>query len=104
MSGIIGVISVVLNLQYGWYGVGVAIVMFYIHNLGVQQSSIILVLLGLIYGYMLGFPLQAVGGLCVYLIPYQGNFAESQKPSKCLQMVSYFFYPVHLLFLAILRL
>lgn len=96
-------IAVVLNLQYSWYGVAVAIVMFYLHNVSVQESCAALLFLGWLYGYTLGFPLQAVGGLSVFFVPCQGNFIESQKPSKALQWVNYLFYPVHLLFFAILR-
>ena len=97
-------LAIVLQLQYSWYGVTVAIVMFYMHQMGVQDSCFALMLLGLIYGMQLGFPLQAVGGLCVYFVPIQGNFVASPKPNKALQLVSYLFYPVHLMFFAVLRL
>lgn len=97
-------LAVALNLQYGWYGVAIAVVMFYLHDFEIQESCAALIFLGLLYGYTIGFPLQAVGSLSVFLIPYQGNFINSPKPGKGLQWVSYLFYPVHLLFFAALRL
>lgn len=98
------VLAVALNLQYGWYGVATAVVMFNFQDFEIQESCAVLIFLGLLYGYPIGFPLQAVGSLSVFLIPYQGNFINSPKPGKRLQWVSYLFYPVLLLFFAALRL
>jgi len=96
-------LSIVLHLQYSWYGVAAAIIMFYLHNFGVQDSCAILLFLGCLYGHALWFPLQTVGAFSLMLIPYCGEFIESPKPGKGLQWMSYFFYPVHLLFFAVLR-
>lgn len=96
-------IAVALRLEYSWYGVLTAVIMFYMHDLGVQQTAVLLSFASLVYGRLIGFPLQVAAGFSVFFVPYQGNYAPSPKPTKGLQWVSYLFYPVHLLFLAILR-
>lgn len=98
-----GVLAVVLHLEYSWYGVLIAVIMFHMHDLGVQQTAYLISFASLVYGRITGFPLQVAAGFSVFFVPYQGNFATSPKPTKGLQWVSYLFYPVHLLFFAILQ-
>ncbi|MCX4306031.1 MAG: TraX family protein [Acetatifactor sp.] len=95
--------AVFLQLQYSWYGVAIAIAFFYMQNLGVMNTAFIVTTLGVFYGYGFGFPIQGIGGLSAFLVPPQGDFAPSEKPGKGLQWMTYLFYPVHLLFFALLR-
>lgn len=98
-----GFLAIFLQLQYSWYGVAIALVFFYMDKLTVMDAAFISTGLGVVYGYTLGFALQGIGGLTVFLAPPAGEFMKSEKPSKGLQWMTYLFYPVHLLFFALLR-
>ena len=103
VGGLFGFLAIFLQLQYSWYGIAIALVLFYMDKLTVMDAAFISTGLGVVYGYTLGFPLQGIGGLTVFLTPPAGKFMESEKPSKGLQWMTYLFYPVHLLFFALLR-
>lgn len=104
IGALFGVLAAVLNLQYSWYGVVIALVMFYLPKMAVMSAAFIMTGLGVVYGFRCVFPLQGIAGLVPFILPYQGEFIPSEKPGKALQWMTYFFYPIHLLFFALLRL
>lgn len=104
IGALFSILAVVLNLQYSWYGVVIALVMFYLPKMAVMSAAFIMTGLGVVYGFRSGFPLQGIAGLVPFILPYQGEFIPSEKPGNALQWMTYFFYPIHLLFFALLRL
>lgn len=98
------ILAYVLHLEYSWYGAAVAIFMFYLGNFNISTAFVILFILSLFYGQLNGFPVQCFAAFSLFLIPYQEEFIDSDRPSKALSLVNYLFYPIHLLFIWILRL
>lgn len=97
-------LAYILRFEYSWYGVAVAVIMFYFNNLGVSNAFALLAILSLFYGGLNRFPAQIFAALSLFLIPYQGEFLKSERPGKGLSLVTYLFYPVHLLFIGIINL
>lgn len=103
----VGILFVVIaeffHFEYGWYGVCIAVVMFYFHQLDTQTAFGIIFMLGMVYGRLYSFPVQVVAAIAVFFIPYQGVFIESYRPPRSLTLINYLFYPIHLLFFALLN-
>ena len=93
-----------LGIEYGWYGVALAVVMFNYRQYGKDLALAQILLLTTIYALLTQNYLSILASFAIVLLPpNQGEFLESRCPNKLLSWSMYFFYPVHLWFFALLR-
>lgn len=95
------IIAMQAQMEYSWYGVVVAVIMFYFQERGLEISFTGVFCTSFIYGILNGFRVQIFAALSFIFIPATGKFEESQRPNRMTSMMTYWFYPVHLLCLGI---
>lgn len=94
--------ATVIHLEYGWYGVVVAVILFSYRDLGREDAFVFLFAAGMILGITTGMPICIFASLIVLLLPEDGNLAQCERPSKLTSALMYIFYPLHLSFFAML--
>lgn len=93
----------VANLEYGWYGVIIAVLLFYYDDMPRQEVFGLFAAVNILYGCFTGSWIQMLSIMAILLLPGKDGMPESQRPSRAVSMVSYLFYPVHLMFLTLLK-
>ncbi len=93
----------VANLEYGWYGVIIAVLLFYYDNIPRIEMLGLFVVVNILYGCFTGNWIQMLSTMAVFFLPGEYGMPESQRPSRAVSIVSYLFYPVHLMFLTLLK-
>lgn len=95
------VIAIQAKMEYSWYGVVITVIMFYFQERGLETSFTGVFCTSFIYGMLNGFRVQIFAALSFIFIPATGKFEESQRPNKITSMMTYWFYPIHLLCLGV---
>ena len=94
----------VLGMNYGWYGVLLAFILFYYSDLPQDTIFNWVLAISMLYVVLNGSVVQILAPVAIYLLPEKDGLAPSPRPNKATSIISYAFYPVHLLFLGLLSL
>ena len=93
-----------LSISYGCYGVAVALIMFLQKDVDLSETFAWMWAACFVYSMKIGVRLPLAASFSVALVPPDGELAPSNPPSRFVSMLMYLFYPLHLLFFAILLL
>ena len=101
---ICAVLSNICKLSYGWYGVALAVIMYQYYQQEKNQTEAFYALLsvGTIYGIMNNSLLPVLAAFSMFLLSFNGRIPECKAPDKLTSYIFYLFYPIHLLFFALL--
>lgn len=92
-----------LGLEYSWYGIALATILYYQKDKGFLAIFCPMAVISAIYGLSIGSEITILTSLSPVFFPAQGIFQPSRRPSKVTSVMAYLFYPVHLLFFALIR-
>ena len=92
------------QFAYGWYGVLVAVILFYYKDHEQIGAYTMLFAAGLLNSVTTYSRIQVYASFGAAFMPSEWGMPDSRKPSRGLSLLVYLFYPLHLLFFALLKL
>ena len=102
-AALFAVTASVFQFAYGWYGVLVAVILFYYREHEQMGTYTMLFAAGLLDSVTTYSRIQVYASFSAAFMPGDWGMPDSRKPSRALSLLVYSFYPLHLLFFSLLK-